>query len=118
MCLGLSTEVLHQSEIQLATSYLIATTMSDVSPLDLEGIRVAIEQARKSYSEGGIPIGGALIALPSQKILGSGHNQRIQKGSPILHGETAALEDAGRLQADVYRHATMVCRTAIQTYCS
>src|ERR1700679_3287036 len=82
VCLGLSTEVLHQSEIQLATSYLIATTMSDVSPLDLEGIRVAIEQARKSYSEGGIPIGGALIALPSQKILGSGHNQRIQKGSP------------------------------------
>ncbi|KIM78623.1 hypothetical protein PILCRDRAFT_585941 [Piloderma croceum F 1598] len=81
--------------------------MSDVSPLDLEGIRIAIEQARKSYSEGGIPIGGALIASPSQKILGSGHNQRIQKASPILHGETAALEDAGRLQADVYRHATM-----------
>jgi creatinine deaminase len=100
------------------TSYLIATTMSDVSPLDHEGIRVAIEQARKSYSEGGIPIGGALIASPSQEILGSGHNQRIQKASPILHGETAALENAGRLQADVYRHATMVCRTAVQTCCT
>jgi cytosine deaminase len=92
--------------------------MSDASPLDHEGLLVAIKQARKSYSEGGIPIGAALIATPSQEILGSGHNQRIQKASPILHGETAALDDAGRLQANTYRHATMVCRTSVLTCCS
>jgi creatinine deaminase len=93
--------------------------MSENSPLDREGlirvgIQTALEQARKSYSEGGVPIGGALVINSSHKILGAGHNQRIQKSSPILHGETAALEDAGRLPADVYRQATMVCATS---YC-
>jgi cytosine deaminase len=83
-----------------------------------EGLGVALEQARKSYSEGGIPIGAALIESSSRKILGSGHNQRIQDASPILHGETAALNDAGRLQADVYRRATMVCSTDSDSYIS
>jgi len=59
--------------------------MSDASPLDHEGLLVAIKQARKSYSEGGIPIGAALIATPSQEILGSGHNQRIQKRPPLFY---------------------------------
>jgi len=85
--------------------------MSGSSPLDdsfiREGLNAALEQARKSYSEGGVPIGGALLVNSSHKILGSGHNERIQKSSPILHGETAALDNAGRLQADVYRQATM-----------
>lgn len=92
--------------------YLITTTMSDNSLMDREGliregIHAALQQARKSYSEGGVPIGAALVVSSSHKILGSGHNQRIQKSSPILHGETAALDDAGRLQADIYRQATM-----------
>jgi len=86
--------------------------MSENSPLDREGLirkgmHAALEQARKSYSEGGVPIGGALVVSSSHEILGSGHNQRIQKSSPILHGETAALADAGRLTADIYQQATM-----------
>jgi len=92
--------------------------MMDLSSFDQAGLQAALEQARKSYSEGGIPIGAALVALsPSQdsetnepqkiQVLGSGHNRRMQDSSPILHGETAALDDAGRLRADVYRGATM-----------
>jgi cytosine deaminase len=90
--------------------------MSGISTLDLEGLihkglRTALEQAHKSYSEGGIPIGGALVDSSSHKIIGLGCNQRIQKASPILHAETSALDNAGRLQADVYRNSTLVCRT-------
>jgi len=90
--------------------------MPGLSPFDQVGLDGALEQARKSYSEGGIPIGGALVTLtPSQtpnqvpevQVLGSGHNRRMQDSSPILHGETAALENAGRLKANVYRRATM-----------
>jgi len=64
------------------------------------------EQARIGMAEGGIPIGGALIA-DDGTILGAGHNRRVQEGSPIKHGETDALEQAGRLPASVYRRSTM-----------
>jgi cytosine deaminase len=67
---------------------------------------VAIEQARQGRAEGGIPIGAALVV--DGKVLGAGHNRRVQLGSPIRHGETDALEDAGRLRASVYRRASMV----------
>ena len=66
---------------------------------------VAIEQARLGRSEGGVPIGAALVA--DGRVLGAGHNRRVQLGSPIRHGETDALEAAGRLPAAVYRRATM-----------
>jgi len=84
--------------------------------MDTEGLRLALEQAKKSYDEGGIPIGSVLLISDTNtpnsfKVLGSGHNERIQKGSPILHGEMAALENAGRLKADVYRRATIVKST-------
>ena len=75
-----------------------------------DGLHVALHQARKSHSEGGIPIGSALVESSSHKIIGSGHNQRIQKNSPILHAETSALDNAGRLQVNVYQNATLVCR--------
>lgn len=55
---------------------------------------------------GGIPIGGVLVSAEG-KVLGRGHNQRIQKGSATLHGETAALENAGRLPGSAYKGATM-----------
>lgn len=78
------------------------------------GLKLALENAQKSYAEGGIPIGAALIYHGSDtkypRVLGAGHNQRIQKSSAILHGEIAALEAAGRLKADAYRSSTMVCR--------
>ena len=67
----------------------------------------AIEQARIGRDEGGVPIGGALIA-DDGTILGVGHNRRVQEGSAIKHGETDCLEAAGRLPASVYARATMV----------
>ena len=72
---------------------------------DLTFMQAAIEQARVGLGEGGIPIGAALVA--DGKILGVGHNRRVQEGSAIKHGETDALENAGRLTADVYRRSTM-----------
>jgi creatinine deaminase len=66
---------------------------------------VAIEQARQGRAEGGIPIGAALVV--DGRVLGAGHNRRVQVGSPIRHGETDALEVAGRQPASVYRRATM-----------
>lgn len=63
-------------------------------------------QARKSYKEGGIPIGAVLIE--NGVVIGEGHNERIQKLSATLHGEISALENAGRLKAEIYRNSTMV----------
>jgi creatinine deaminase len=66
---------------------------------------VAIEQARRGRDEGGIPIGAALVV--DGRVLGAGHNRRVQLGSPIRHGETDTLEVAGRQPATIYRRATM-----------
>ncbi|KAH0826373.1 hypothetical protein J3R83DRAFT_5335 [Lanmaoa asiatica] len=71
--------------------------------LDSLGLATALAKARKSYQEGGIPIGAALTS-----VLGCSHNQRIQKSSPTLHAEIAALEDAGRQKAAIYKNSTMV----------
>jgi cytosine deaminase len=65
----------------------------------------AIDEAALGLAEGGIPIGSALV-LDGQ-IVGRGHNQRVQKGSPILHGEMDALENAGRLVAAEYRRSVI-----------
>lgn len=74
-------------------------------PDDHAFLEVAIEQARIGRDEGGVPIGAVLVA--DGKVLGAGHNRRVQQGSAIHHGETNALEVAGRLRASVYRRATM-----------
>lgn len=66
---------------------------------------IAIEQARIGRDEGGVPIGAALVA--DGRVLGAGRNRRVQDGSAIRHGETDALEAAGRLPASVYRRSTM-----------
>lgn len=68
-------------------------------------LEVAIEQARIGREEGGVPIGAALVA--DGQVLGAGRNRRVQLGSPIRHGETDALEVAGRRPASVYRRSTM-----------
>ena len=65
----------------------------------------ALEEARKGYTEGGIPIGSVLVH--NGKILGRGHNKRVQQGSPTLHGEMDALENAGRLPAKTYRESVL-----------
>ena len=72
---------------------------------DTAFLRVAIAEARDGLDEGGVPIGAALVV--NGQVLGAGHNRRVQRGSPILHGETDALEAAGRQPAAVYRRATM-----------
>lgn len=65
----------------------------------------AVEEAKSGLAEGGIPIGAVLAA--DGVVLGAGHNKRIQLGSPIRHGETDALENAGRQPAAVYQRSTM-----------
>ncbi len=74
-------------------------------PEDLRWMEVAIEEARVGRDEGGVPIGAVLVA--DGRVLGAGHNRRVQAGSAIRHGETDALERAGRLPAAVYARATM-----------
>ncbi|MCB9291149.1 MAG: nucleoside deaminase [Lewinellaceae bacterium] len=68
-------------------------------------LEAALEEARKGYEEGGIPIGSVIVH--KGKVIGRGHNRRVQKGSPILHGEMDALENAGRLPASVYRECVL-----------
>ncbi|HEX7949794.1 MAG TPA: nucleoside deaminase [Candidatus Limnocylindrales bacterium] len=70
-------------------------------------LEIAKGRARVGLAEGGIPIGAALIG-DDGSVLGVGHNRRVQLGSPIRHGETDALEAAGRLTAGAYRRSTMV----------
>lgn len=65
----------------------------------------AIEEAKKGLGEGGIPIGSVLVH--DGKIIGRGHNQRVQRGSVIHHGEMNCLENAGRQSAEIYRQCTL-----------
>ncbi|MCK9212099.1 MAG: nucleoside deaminase [Ignavibacteriaceae bacterium] len=68
-------------------------------------LQAAIDEAEQGLSEGGIPIGSVIVH--NGKIIGRGHNRRIQKGSVILHGEMDAFENAGRQPAAVYRECTL-----------
>ena len=72
---------------------------------DEELLALAIAEARAGAAEGGIPIGAALAH--GDRLLGVGHNRRVQLGSAIRHGETDCLENVGRLPASVYAQATM-----------
>ena len=72
---------------------------------DPELLAVAIEQARLGRGEGGVPIGAAILV--DGEVVGAGRNRRVQLGSAIRHGETDALENAGRLPASRYGRATM-----------
>ena len=68
-------------------------------------LQAAIEEARKGLEEGGIPIGSVLVH--DGRIIGRGHNQRVQRGSVIHHGEMNCLENAGRQSAAVYQQCTI-----------
>ena len=83
---------------------------------DQEFLDAAIAEARIGRKEGGVPIGAALVV--DGRVLAVGHNRRVQMGSAIRHGETDALENAGRLTADVYRRATMVTTLSPCDMCS
>ena len=78
-------------------------------------LEVAIAEARKGLAEGGIPIGAAIFD-ESGKLVGAGHNRRVQNGDPSLHGETDAFRNAGRQRS--YRKLIMVTTLAPCWYCS
>jgi cytosine deaminase len=78
-------------------------------------LEVAIDEARKGLAEGGIPIGAAIFD-ETGKLLGAGHNRRVQNGDPSLHGETDAFRNAGRQRG--YRKLIMVTTLAPCWYCS
>lgn len=67
--------------------------------------QLALEEAKKGLSEGGIPIGAVLVH--KDQVLGRGHNKRVQEGSTIKHGETDCMENAGRQKAEVYQQSTL-----------
>jgi cytosine/creatinine deaminase len=76
----------------------------------------AIAEAEVGLAEGGIPIGSILVH--EGKIVGRGHNRRVQRGSSILHGEMDALEQAGRLPASVYRQSVIYTTLSPCAMCS
>jgi cytosine/creatinine deaminase len=82
---------------------------------DASMLKVALEQARKGLAEGGIPIGAAIFD-ETGKLLGAGHNRRVQHDDPSMHGETDAFRNAGRQRS--YRKLTMVTTLAPCWYCS
>ena len=79
-------------------------------------LRAALDEAREGRAEGGIPIGSALVHRG--EIIGRGHNRRVQKGSPILHAEMDALENAGRRSAKVYRESVLYTTLSPCAMCS
>ena len=81
-----------------------------------EFVRAAIREAELGLSEGGIPIGS--VVVHDGRILGRGHNRRVQRGSVVLHGEMDALENAGRQPARVYRDCTIYTTLSPCAMCS
>jgi cytosine/creatinine deaminase len=79
-------------------------------------MEAAIEEARIGLEEGGIPIGSVLVH--KGKVIGKGHNRRVQKGSVVLHGEMDALENAGRLPASVYKQCVLYTTLSPCPMCS
>jgi len=85
--------------------------MSDQSFLE-----VAVEEARKGQAAGGIPIGSVLVI--DGEIIGRGHNQRVQRGSTVLHAEMDCLENAGRLPAETYARSVLYSTLSPCDMCS
>jgi cytosine/creatinine deaminase len=83
---------------------------------DLEMLAEALKEAKKGYAEGGIPIGSVLVH--NNKIIGRGHNRRLQDSSPILHAEIDALRDAGRQPLSVYLNCTLYTTLSPCSMCS
>ena len=79
-------------------------------------LEAALDEARQGLSEGGIPIGSVLVS--GDRILGRGHNRRVQAGSVVLHAEMDALEQAGRQPASVYRECTLYTTLSPCAMCS
>ncbi len=76
----------------------------------------AIAEAKKSRAAGGIPIGSVLVS--DARIIGRGHNQRVQEDNPILHAEMVAIQNAGRLRASTYSQSTIYTTLSPCTMCA
>ena len=81
-----------------------------------EFLRAAIDEAERGARDGGIPIGS--VVVHQSRILGRGHNQRVQRGSAVLHAEMDALENAGRLPGRVYRECVLYTTLSPCAMCS
>ena len=81
-----------------------------------EFLQAALEEARVGLAEGGIPIGSVIVQ--GDRIIGRGHNRRVQQGSTILHGEMDAFENAGRQSASVYRECELYTTLSPCPMCS
>ncbi len=79
-------------------------------------MQAAIDEARQGLAEGGIPIGSVIVH--QGRIIGRGHNRRVQRGSAILHGEMDAFENAGRQGASVYRESVLYTTLSPCSMCS
>ena len=79
-------------------------------------LQAAIDEARRGLAEGGIPIGSVIVHR--ETIIGRGHNMRVQKGDPLLHGEMSALQQAGRQAASVYRECVLYTTLSPCPMCS
>ncbi|MGA7297024.1 MAG: nucleoside deaminase [Rhodanobacteraceae bacterium] len=79
-------------------------------------LQAAIDEARQGLDEGGIPIGSVIVH--QNRILGRGHNRRVQQGSTVLHGEMDAFENAGRQSASVYRDCVLYTTLSPCPMCS
>jgi len=79
-------------------------------------LKAAVDEARKGLAEGGIPIGSVLVH--DGRIIGRGHNRRVQRGSAILHGEMDALENAGRQTARIYQASAIYTTLSPCAMCS
>ena len=79
-------------------------------------LEAAIQEARLSLTEGGIPIGSVLV--DRGKIIGRGHNMRVQNGNPLLHGEMSAFQNAGRQSASLYRECVLYSTLSPCPMCS
>ncbi len=88
----------------------------DIHSADQKFMQIALEQAQKSLNEGGIPIGACLVI--DNRVVAKGHNQRVQKNNPILHGEMDCLAKAGRLKPKDYLKSTLYTTLSPCPMCS
>ena len=79
-------------------------------------LKAAFDEANRGLNEGGIPIGSVIVH--QGRIIGRGHNRRVQRGSAVLHGEMDAFENAGRQPANIYRECTLYTTLSPCAMCS
>jgi cytosine deaminase len=113
---GLLVQALNSNPGKLCLRRLVIQPVTCFNPRMDAFLQAAIEEARTGLAEGGIPIGSVLVL--DGKIIGRGHNQRVQRGSVIHHAEMNCLENAGRLKASVYQRCVLYSTLSPCPMCS